>query len=270
MEKQKEKGMTSHVNKGKDNNSKKNKKGHEKKKKGGHQKIKMVKMDKMMTFLSVMMNHLSLVFGSGTHEELIGRYKASSISEPTKFSLTKSFVHNTSRDFFGTNIQKMKFHSLTTAIGGGAGILTSVMRLRASDLAYFNAFSGIFDEYRFGGPIAAHYYPQNVSATGVGGQIYGVGVLDLVDSTVLASIAGALMYDTAKIFALTVPYSGEFKTSWNTHLLGNPDNIWLDTSSQATDVAWFKTYNYLGVTGTVAYGSAAWVVEIDFRQLYGI
>jgi len=251
-------------------------KGHSEKKfhkKHGHKReklVKNVKMDKMMSFLNVMMSHFSMVFGSGTHEELISRYRASSTTEPSKYSLTKSFVHNTSRDFFGTNIQKMKFHSTSTSIAGVTGVLTSVMRLRAGDLAYFNAFSGIFDEYRFAGPIAVHYRPTNVSSTGASGQIYGVGVVDLVDSTVLASIAGALMYDTAKIFPLTVSYAGGYISSWDTHLLGNPDDIWLDTSSQATDVAWFKTYNYIGITGSVTYGVAEWVVEISFRQIYGI
>lgn len=232
--------------------------------------VKAPKLEKHMTFLNLMMNQLSMAFGTGTHEELVGRYRASATLEPTKFSLIKSFIHNTSRDFFGTEIQTMKFHSVSTNITGSSGSLTVVMRLRAADLAYFNSFSGIFDEYRFAGPITVHYRPTNVSATGVNGQIYGIGVIDFVDSTVLASVAGSLMYDTAKIFPLSVPYTGGLMTSWETKLLGNPDDLWIDTGSQATDVAWFKTYAYSGVSGSVAYGLSEWIAEVSFRQLYGI
>lgn len=239
----------------------------------GNPKIgKVVRMDKMQTFLTCVMGHLNMFFGTGSHEELIGRYRNLSTSDPTKYQLTRSFIHNTSRDFFGTWIPTMKFHTTPTngGIVGVTGVLTSVVALRAAYLAYFNSFAGVFDEYRFKGPVSVHYRPTYVSATGSGNQVYGVGALDFVDGTVMASIAGALMYDTAKIFPLTLPPTGGLLTTWESHLLGNPDNLWLDTSVQTTDVVWFKTYNYTGVTGSVSYGVAEWVAEIEFRQLYGI
>jgi len=217
------------------------------------------------------MNVLCGLVGTGSIEEMIGRFTALKTTDSPKYSMTRSLFRNMSRDVFGTWMPSIKFRSAAgTAIASVTGILTTVVRLRPADLCYFNAFSGIFDEFRFKGQISGTFRPSYDPGSSGNTWSFAVGVIDLVDSTVLASTSGALMYDTAQIFALGVARAGPVHTEWHTRLLGQPDLIWLDTSVQSTDVAWFKTYNYANIAGSLTYGYYEWHAEIEFRQLYGV
>lgn len=249
---------------------KKDKKKHKKKKNENLQKG--VVSQKLMTFHLACLNMLSNVVGNGTPEEVFSRFQGLRSGDTKKFETMRSMFRNMSKDIFGTWMPKIKFHSTSTNIACVTGVLTSVMRLRAGDLAYFTSLAGVFDEYRFAGPVEVNYRPTYEVATTGNIWPYGIGVIDLVDSTVLASIGGSLFYDTAKIFLLAMPRASEGApvVTWKTRLLGQPDLAWLDTAATTTDVAWFKTYNYLNVSGSVTFGATEWVVEIEFRQLYGI
>jgi hypothetical protein len=225
----------------------------------------------LMEFHSLVMTMLTGMVGTGSVEEVTNRFLMMKTSEPLKYSTTRTMFRNMSRDAFGTWAPSIKFRSAAGAtIVSVTGIITSVVRLRPADLCYFNAFSGIFDEFRFKGQIKGVFRPAYEPGTSGLTWPFAVGVIDLVDSTVLASTAGALMYDTAQIFALGVAKAGPVHSEWQTRLIGQPDLVWLDTSSQSTDVAYFKTYNYANVSGSLTYGYFEWHAEIEFRQLYGV
>jgi len=263
MEVVKEKSVVAHKGKGK-------KQKHRKQHKEMLQKG--VVLQKLMTFHLACLNMLTSVVGSGSPEEVLSRFQSMKSGDSQKFGTMRTMFRNMSKDIFGTWMPKLKFHTTTTSIAGVTGVLTSVMRLRASDLAYFNSLSGIFDEYRFSGPVKVNYRATYEIASTGNIWPYAIGVIDFVDSTVLASIAGALFFDTEQIFLLAMPRASEGSpiVTWKTKLIGQPDLVWLDTGVQSVDVAWFKTYNYLNVTGSLTYGAAEWVAEVEFRQLYGI
>jgi hypothetical protein len=230
---------------------------------------KQISQKPMTVFHGVVMNYLSSMFGPDSSEALIGKFRALKEIEPSKFNSTRSLFRNMSKDVFGTWMPKIKFYTTPNAVTPTAGILTTVNRLRAADLAYFNSFSGIFDEYRFSGPVRAFFRSTYAPTAAASSIAYGTGAVDLVDGTAMASVAGALMYDTAKIFPLNNPYRHPEEV-WDTRLLGQPDLIWEDTSVQNVDVAWWKVYNFANLTGAVTYGYVNWEAEIEFRQLYGI
>jgi len=227
-------------------------------------------MKLVLGFHMMVMNYLCGVVGSGSPEEIMGRFKDLKVSDPSKFNTTRSLFRNMSRDVFGTWMPTIKFHSSPAAISSVTGVMATVVQLRASSLAYFNSFSGLFDEYRMKGPIEAVYRPTYVPNVNGPNHGFGVGAVDFVDSTAMASTAGALMYDTAEIFPTTLPNSGTNITTWHTKLLGQPDLLWIDTGVQSTDFCWFKVYNWANNGGSVTWGYHEWIAEVEFRQLYGI
>ena len=241
MEVSKGKGLITH-------NKKKDKKKHGKQHKDFLQKG--VVLQKLMTFHLACLNMLTSVVGSGSPEEVFSRFQTLKSGDVQKFGTLRNMFRNMSKDIFGTWMPKIKFHTTSTAIAGVTGVLTTVVRLRAADLAYFSSLAGIFDEFRYAGPVKVNYRPTyEIASTGTIWP-YAIGVIDFVDATVLASIGGALFYDTEQIFLLAMPRAshGDPITTWHTRLLGQPDLVWMDTGVTTTDVAWFKTYNYLNVT----------------------
>jgi len=231
-----------------------------------------VQHQRLMTFHLACLNMLTSVVGNGSPEEVFHRFSSMKTGDVDKFTSFRSLFRNMSKDIFGTWMPKIKFHSTSTSIAGVTGVLNTVVRLRAADLAYFSSLAGIFDEFQFAGPIELLFRPTFEIATTGNIWPYAIGVIDLVDSTALASIGGALFYDTSKIFLLAMPRAsgGDPIVRWDTRLLGQPDLAWMDTGVTTTDVAWFKTYNYLNVSGSNTYGAVEWICQIQFRQLYGI
>lgn len=231
-----------------------------------------VQHHKLMTFHLACLNMLTPVVGSGSPEEVFSRFQAMKTGDEKKFGNLRTLFRNMSKDIFGTWMPKIKFHSTSTAIAGVTGVLNTVVRLRAADLAYFSSLAGIFDEFQFAGPVEALYRPAYEVATTGNIWPYAIGVIDLVDATALASIGGSLFYDTAKIFLLAMPRASDGApiVHWETRLIGQPDLLWMDTGTTSTDVAWFKTYNYYNVSGSLTYGVVEWICMIQFRQLYGI
>lgn len=225
---------------------------------------------RLLAFHSMVVNYLGPMVGGNSPDEIMSRFQILKVQQPKKFDDTRALFRNMSKTMFGTWVPKIKFHGAAQIVASAAGVITASNRLRAADLDYFASFSGIFDEYRFAGPIEAIYRPGYTQNVGGQYQAWGVGVIDFVDGTALASTAGALMFDTAQIFPLTVPNSGPVDSRWKSKLMGIPDLTWYDTSVGTTDVAWFKVYAYFNTGGTVNWGYQEWVVEIEFRQLYGV
>jgi len=228
--------------------------------------------NKILVFLQMFHSHLATIVGSDEPDIMVSKFKSLKDSSPQKYSASRSLFTNMSKDIFGTWMPRVKFNGTTFSVTSVTGILATVVRLRPSELSYFTSFAGIFDEFRFEGPIVATYRPSyEIASTGDGAWSWAVGVIDFVDSSALASTAGALMFDTAKIFLLPMSRgSNRDETNWHTKLIGQPDLIWRDTGDTTTDVAWWKSYNYVSISGSHTYGVVAWTTTIEFRQTYGI
>lgn len=229
-----------------------------------------IRQNKLFVLHTVVLNMLVPAVGDGSPEEVISRFKAMKTGDLGRYTALKSLFHNASKDIFGTWMPKIKFHSTPIALSSSTGVLNTVLGLRSGDLAYFPAMGGIFDEFKFAGPIEMVYRPTFEITTTGNTWPYAIGLVDFVDSNALVSISGSLFYDTAKVFLLAMPKSGEIITRWSERLLGNPDDVWMDTGLYTTYIAYFKTYNYLNVSGTVTYGYMDWEAQLEFRQAFGI
>ncbi len=234
--------------------------------------------NRVATFHMMVMSHMAnLVGGEGQPGEVAGRFRALKDANPSAYNTARGLFRNMSQELFGTWMPRIMFHGavVTNVVSTAGGLIVVTQRLRANELAYFSSFAGIFDEFRFFGPIAAYYRPENVPSSGGLNVAYAVGVIDLDNGNALSSLGGALMYDTAKIFCLHAthvvkPTEQSHTCAWETKLLGIPDLTWGDTSGGSTDVAWWKAYAYSNVPISTTFGVVAWRAGIEFRQLYGI
>ncbi len=206
-------------------------------------------------------------------------------TDPALHSFYRSMFGEMIRNFYGTKMPKLWLHSYSgTTTGPGidvtstTGVMSMVVNLSAATLAGFGAWATLFDEYRPTGPFVIKYKPRIVPATGYptsstssnNGMAYGLGLLDYVDnSTAISNIALAVMADTHKVFPLT-GYVDHI-TEWHGHVLGIPDESWLNVTSLGTVWASWKAMqaqNVYGV-GTIYWGYVSYAIEIEFRQLTG-
>jgi hypothetical protein len=215
----------------------------------------------------------------------MARDKMSEMKEthPVMYKMYRSVMGQMIRKIYGTMMPKiMMFTYQNSSVNFGypvsstTGAITTVFAVSGSQLSGFGLLAAIFDEYRPVGPFKYTYFPRITQSTGypnsvtpaANGNAYGIAFIDYIDmTTVIASIPSALFADTHKIFSLT-GYHAE-KTTWDGHVLGQPDEQWLNVSALSNSwCAWkcMQAENVYG-TGTVNWGSVNCRIEIEFRQM---
>lgn len=225
--------------------------------------IKISKGSRMGIFIEAIRNHLSCLGPfRGTKASLESLKK----NQPVLYQSTRKFLRAMSKDILGTwePVHKFRLGSVQTVTGSTA-IITTVLGISFQGCALADEFELIFDEVQPVGPFQVTFHSYITSTT----HEHAIGVIDYDNNGVLASIEGALAYDTAKIFVLNPYFVGEESVpKWEGHVQGYPDKNWISIAS-TSNVAYWKAYSYANTTGSTTYGTLNYTCLFRLRQMVG-
>jgi hypothetical protein len=215
---------------------------------------------RVVDFVNLCRNFLDV----GPNESIKSRLAKTALISPDKFTRHRRYLQESARTVFGTIEPVIRFHRNGAAtLAGTTGVFNPVVSIGNQPSALYDEFEAIFDEVRAAGAFQAIFHSLVTSTA----HEWAVGVIDYWDATALSSVEVAQSYDTQKTFCLN-PYivGGQSDVVWDGHVQGTPDREWSGTSSNVVYAYW-KAYNYVGVTGSTTYGALDYVLMLQFRAI---
>jgi hypothetical protein len=227
------------------------------------QAVKLSKSNRILMFITAAKNHLS---SFTTVKALKPAMESLKRTNPEIFTMVRKFFRTMTNEILGTWEPEHWFRLGTVStVVGSTGIITTVLGINFQGCSLADEFEAIFDEVQVVGPFHVEFRSYVTSTT----HEYAIGVIDYDNNTVLASIEGALAYDTAKIFVLNPYYVGdESIVHWTGHIQGGPDDNWISIAS-VSSVAYWKAYSYANVSGSTIYGTLSYRLLCRLRQMVG-
>jgi hypothetical protein len=200
--------------------------------------------------------------GHPQYEQL--RSKAILGLSPTESAMYRAFRSGLVKRLFGVDMPEMKVTLIALNVTPSSGVLTSTYTVKYSNINDNSVYTSMFDEYEFKKASLTWMPYRTVGFSAANSLAMGIAVIDYVDGTALASSAAALAFDSVKIFYLEHPGS-ECRETWHMTFMGPPDVEWIATGT-SQDMAYWKSYAWLGVAGSTTYGVLFGEATVRFRQ----
>lgn len=181
------------------------------------------------------------------------------------------------RNIFGAQQPKMRLRSSLQNLNTIAfGVFNPSVAISWFNIAFYNLWLTVFDEFKFNGEFKITVIPTYSSAVNSATVNYilintAIAAIDYDDATVFATPAAVQGYDTAKTFFVNAtPGTTLSDYEWEGRVEGIPDMTWTTTQSDLI-VAWWKAYNLNGTAGwpvsVSAFAMMVFKADISFRQI---